>query len=74
MDGERVEIGGTVELTATQYAELKTAGKVGPLEEPAEPAKATAKSTGKDKADPTPDKAAPPGDHKDNEEPANVSV
>lgn len=31
MAGERVEVGATVELTPGQYAELKAAGKVGPL-------------------------------------------
>jgi len=39
MAGERVEVGETVELTAVQYAELATAGKVGPLAEKSAKAK-----------------------------------
>ena len=38
MAGERVEVGDTVDLTRVQYAELASAGKVGPLAE--KPAKA----------------------------------
>ena len=36
MGGERVDVGGTVELTLTQYTELATAGKVGPFDPKAE--------------------------------------
>lgn len=35
MAGERVEIGATVEMTPSQYAEAAAAGKVGPLQEKA---------------------------------------
>jgi hypothetical protein len=31
MNGQRVEVGDTVEMTALQYAEAYNAGKVGPL-------------------------------------------
>ena len=40
MGGERVEIGSTVEMTPSQYAEAASAGKVGPLViKPAKPKK-----------------------------------
>jgi hypothetical protein len=32
MDGERVEVGSTVEMTPVQYTEAAAAGKVGPLQ------------------------------------------
>lgn len=41
MAGERVEVGDTVDLTITQYTELASAGKVGPLAD--KPAKAPKK-------------------------------
>lgn len=46
MDGQRVEVGSSVELTRSQYNEAAAAGKVGPFEaEPAKPSKTTAKAT-----------------------------
>ena len=45
MAGERVEPGSSVELTPTQYAELKAANKVGPLAAPAPADKPAAKTT-----------------------------
>lgn len=41
--GERVEVGESVELTRVQYTELAAAGKVGPLEAPAEKPKKAGK-------------------------------
>lgn len=40
MQGERVEVGEPVELTAVQYAELANAGKVGPFDPKAKKAAA----------------------------------
>lgn len=43
--GDRVDVGGTVELTKVQYTELAAAGKVGPLVvAEAKPAKGKAKA------------------------------
>lgn len=42
MQGERVEVGEPVELTAGQYAELANAGKVGPFDPKAKKARGKA--------------------------------
>lgn len=40
MDGKRIEVGDPVDMTPLQYAEARTAGKVGPFAAPAaKPAK-----------------------------------
>ena len=52
MAGERVEVGDTVDLTITQYTELASAGKVGPLaDKPAAAAKAAKKQKPAPEAD-----------------------
>lgn len=52
MGGERVEVGETVELTPLLYAELRNAGKVGPLVEKPKraPKQKTDKEESKDEA------------------------
>ena len=55
MNGQRVEVGDTVEMTALQYAEAHNAGKVGPLV--AKPEAPAAKKPAKAAA--TPDTEAP---------------
>jgi hypothetical protein len=40
MNGQRIDVGATVDMTALQYAEAHNAGKVGPLAAKAAPAKA----------------------------------
>ena len=42
MNGQRIDVGATVDMTALQYAEAHNAGKVGPLAAKAAPAKAKA--------------------------------
>ena len=47
MDGERIEVGDTVEMTPLQYAEAANAGKVGPLQDGSAAAEAAAKPKAK---------------------------
>lgn len=66
MDGERIEVGDTVEMTPAQYVEAQHAGKVGPYVAPEqEPEAAPAPKAKKQK--PAPDADAP-------EETPNVPV
>lgn len=52
MAGERVEVGDSVELTITQYTELASAGKVGPLVEKTKAKKeTTAEKKAREEAD-----------------------
>lgn len=56
MDGDRVEVGATVELTRLQGTELETAGKVAPAGSPA--ADAAVKAASEPPADPAGEKPA----------------
>lgn len=61
IDGERVDVGGTVHLTKATYTELATAGKVGPHDPEAasRTAKLPAKTRTKDDAAPKAPAPAP---------------